>query len=101
MNTYYEKKKNKQKEIERIFDKVTENNKKIEALKKKRLAWEEYFRLAYKRMDNLFDLGMAMLLIANILMYIWTQRHFQMWNIGFICGMWLASVMGRGLRRTL
>ena len=78
-----------------IFDKTTER---IAQLKKLHAQLKHLDR-AYKRMDLKFDLMMSMLLIVNILLFIWTKGFFQMFNIGFISGMWLANILYRGIRR--
>jgi len=66
---------------------------------KRRKAFKEYIDRAYKRMDNLFDLGMAMLMIVNILFFMWNPNYYTPFNIGFVGGLWLANIMYRGLRR--
>jgi len=78
-----------------IFDRATEEIKKIKMIK----ARLEYFNRAYKRLDLTFDLGMSLILIANILFFIWNKSYITALSIGFVSGLWLANYMYRGLRR--
>ena len=81
-----------------IFDRTTEEIKKIERVIKK-IKMLNYYEKAYKRLDLTFDLGMSLILIANILLFILGRSFFTMWNIGFVCGMWIANILYRGIRR--
>jgi len=87
--------KERERKMNEIFDRTTEQIKKIERLKK----FYEYLEMRRKRTNLIFDLGMALLLIVNILLFVWTKGYFQMWNIGFVFGMWLANFLHRGIMR--
>jgi len=87
------------KTFEEIYARTNEQMKKIEILKKKRQAQLEYLERAYKRLDNIFDLGMAMILIVNIIFFMWNNYSvYTAMSIGFVSGLWLANYMYRGLR---
>jgi len=81
-----------------IFDRTTEEIKKIERVIKK-IKMLNYYEKAYKRLDNIFDLGMAMILIVNIIFFMWNNYSvYTAMSIGFVSGLWLANYMYRGLR---
>ena len=82
-----------------IFDRTTEEIKKIERVIKK-IKMLNYYEKAYKRLDLTFDLGMSLILIANILLFMWNNYSvYTAMSIGFVSGLWLANYMYRGLRR--
>ena len=87
------------KTFEEIYARTNEQMKKIEILKKKRQAQLEYLERAYKHLDNIFDLGMAMILIVNIIFFMWNNYSvYTAMSIGLVSGLWLANYMYRGLR---
>ena len=85
----------REEKMNEIFDRATEEIKKIKMIK----ARLEYFNRAYKRLDLTFDLGMSLILIANILFFIWNKSYITALTIGFVSGLLLANYMYRGLRR--